>query len=117
MDDLIKIVGNNIRYYRKRKKLSLEKLAELSGLNAKYLGSVERSESNISVEKLANLTKALEIPPYQLFLSSPEQLKLKGESLELSPEDRELLTLFKRINRNSRKLVKDILKAFIKDSE
>ena len=66
------IVGKNIRYYRKNKKLTIEKLAELSDTDEKYLGGVERAEHNISIDKLEEICSALDIQPYKLFIFGKE---------------------------------------------
>jgi transcriptional regulator with XRE-family HTH domain len=42
--------------------LSQDKLSELSGLNGKYLGEVERGNSNISIMNLPKLADVLEVP-------------------------------------------------------
>jgi transcriptional regulator with XRE-family HTH domain len=52
--------GKIVRAMRAEKKLSQEKLADLSGLHFTYISSVERGERNISIENIARLSKALE---------------------------------------------------------
>jgi transcriptional regulator with XRE-family HTH domain len=56
-----KLLGNSIRRYRKKAKLTQEKLAELAELNEKYIGDVERGQENISFDALIRLAKALKI--------------------------------------------------------
>lgn len=53
------IFARNLRDYRRRKGLSQEKLAELSGLHRTYVGSVERGERNISLDNMERLANAL----------------------------------------------------------
>jgi len=55
------IVGNNIRTYRTHAGLTLEKLAEMADLSWPYLSEVERGRENISLDKLAQLAKALNV--------------------------------------------------------
>lgn len=59
MDDLAKIVGARIRYYRKDKKWSQEKLAEEAGCHAAYVGQVERGEKNMTLDSLMRFATAL----------------------------------------------------------
>jgi transcriptional regulator with XRE-family HTH domain len=64
---IIPIIAANIRKCRLKKGYSQEKLAELTGLHRTYIGSVERSERNISVNNLEIIANALEVEITQLF--------------------------------------------------
>ncbi len=55
------IVGSNIRTCRTDAGLTLEKLAEKADLSWSYLSEVERGRENISLDKLAQLAKALDV--------------------------------------------------------
>lgn len=50
-----------IRRYRKRAKMTQERLGELADLNPKYIGEVERMEKTISLDALARMAKALKV--------------------------------------------------------
>ena len=55
-------IGNEIRYYRMKQKLSQEKLAEKSNLSLNFISKLETGRiSNISLNKLLNICKALDI--------------------------------------------------------
>ena len=58
MDDKILIkLGRKIKEIRLKQSISQEKLSQLSGLHRTYIGSIERSERNVSlinIEKIAN---------------------------------------------------------------
>jgi len=56
-----KIIGETIRKYRKRAKITQEKLAEKSDLHPVYIGEVERGEETASVEALLRIAKALRV--------------------------------------------------------
>lgn len=64
--ELLKVIGKNIRYYRKKAGLSQEHLAELCGLHRTYVGAVERGERNISALNMEKIAVALKIKPYRL---------------------------------------------------
>ncbi len=55
-------IGLNIRKYRLIKGFSQEKLSELLDAISKFIGHVERCERCISLKKLIQLSKILEIP-------------------------------------------------------
>ena len=60
-------LGNKIRIERKKRKLSQEKLAELSDLNRNFIGMIERGETNITVKKLESIANAFELNIKELF--------------------------------------------------
>ena len=53
-----KIIGDSIRFRRKKARFTQEKLAEKADLNPKYLGEIERGEKIISIEALLRIAKA-----------------------------------------------------------
>ena len=64
--ELLKIVGGNIRRFRHERVLSQEGLADRSGHHRTYLAGVERGERNASLEALARIARALGVPPMEL---------------------------------------------------
>ena len=56
-----KSLGQAIRNYRKKAKMTQEQLGELADLNPKYIGEVERTEKTISVDALARIASALKV--------------------------------------------------------
>jgi transcriptional regulator with XRE-family HTH domain len=54
-----KLLGQTIRNYRKKAKMTQEQLGEEASLNPKYIGEVERSEKTISVDALRRIAVAL----------------------------------------------------------
>jgi len=67
MSEISKILGQRIRNYRTAKRLSQEKLAELSGCHPTYVGQIERGEKNATVESVEKLSSALNISLSELF--------------------------------------------------
>ena len=67
MSTITKSVGQRIRNYRTRLGWSQEKLAELSGCHPTYIGQLERGEKNATLESIARIASALQIPLARLF--------------------------------------------------
>lgn len=59
-------LAENVKAFRKRKKLSQEGLAELCGLHRTYIGSIERQERNVTLSTLEVLSETLEVSVSEL---------------------------------------------------
>ncbi|MBQ23564.1 helix-turn-helix transcriptional regulator [Alcanivorax sp.] len=57
--ELMDILADNLRAYRKSKHLSQEELADMCDLHRTYVGSVERGERNVTLSSLETLASAL----------------------------------------------------------
>lgn len=66
MVSISETLGQRIKYYRKQKRLSQEKLSELSDLHPTYIGQLERGEKNASIESIYKISIGLQIPITQL---------------------------------------------------
>ncbi len=51
---------------RKKKKISQDKLANLTDIDRSYVGRIDRGEVNITLDKLYAIAKALECQPADL---------------------------------------------------
>lgn len=67
MENFTKQFGLCIRRYRRQKKMSQEKLAELCDLHPVYIGQLERGEKNASLESIMHICRGLDISPSLLF--------------------------------------------------
>ena len=65
--EFIDLFGKNLRKIRESKKLSLEKLEELTEIHYNQIGRIERGEINTSINNVHLLSKALDIHPRELF--------------------------------------------------
>ena len=59
--DLRKTLSNNLREFRRSKRLTQDRLAEICGLHRNYIGAVERGERNVTLATLARIADALEV--------------------------------------------------------
>ena len=71
MADLYRAIG----YFRRRKGLTQEQLAEELGISRQHLAAIEspNMDRGLSIDLLFNIADVLEIEPYQLLKFRPEQ--------------------------------------------
>ena len=69
---------NKIREIRKRKSLTLEQVAELSGLSPSYLSRLEIGDRNISGKIAAKLASALNVEIHELFKGHAKTIPVVG---------------------------------------
>ena len=67
------IFGANLKYYRKKKKLSQEELSEQVGITPKHLSTIETGAAFVSADLLERLTKRLEVSASALFYTVKEK--------------------------------------------
>ncbi|MRL67390.1 helix-turn-helix domain-containing protein [Brevundimonas sp. SPF441] len=60
------VLARNVRILRQERKLSQEQLADASGLHRTYVGSIERSERNVSLDSLNALATGLSTEVWSL---------------------------------------------------
>ena len=68
-------LGCAIAYYRKRKNLTQEQLAEKIGVSRQHMGAIEAPNMvrAVSLDVLFNIATVLEMEPYILLKFSPEK--------------------------------------------
>jgi transcriptional regulator with XRE-family HTH domain len=64
--------GKNLKFYRKEKRLSQEKLSEKVDISVKHLSAIERGLTFVSAELLEKLSRSLEIPIFFFFIKDKE---------------------------------------------
>ena len=68
-------LGENMKKFRKEKKLTQFDLANISGLSRSYIADVERNRYSPSLDTLNTLAKALEISVSELIGEQSNKLK------------------------------------------
>lgn len=96
---------NNLKYYRKQKGISQEKLSYLVGKSIAYINQIENKDSWPQPEIVDKIARALEISSSKLFeeSGSPENVKANFERIYSVSLEEELL---RRIEKD----VKDVCK-------
>jgi transcriptional regulator with XRE-family HTH domain len=98
--EIKKMLGNRIRSLRVSRSLTQQALGELSSMNYKYLGGIERGERNPTLENLIRIAGGLEIELHELFIlehETPDRAKLKEKLDEMlqSVDDSEFRKAFR----------------------
>jgi len=85
MSDLRQLVGTRIRAMRNAKGLTQQKLADIAGLDYRYIGAIERGERNFSIDTLEKVLIALKVSLGELMYSDSEidnDESLKREAID-----------------------------------
>ena len=92
------IFGENLKLYRKAKKLSQEQLSEKVDISVKHLSSIERGLNFVSADLLEKLALSIEVPVFYFFVNEKE----------VFCNDVMLNTIDKIIEKNLIKTIKEI---------
>jgi transcriptional regulator with XRE-family HTH domain len=84
LDDINVIVAENLKLIREKRKLSLEKVAEATGVSKSMLGQIERGESNPTIQTLWRIAKGLRISFTSLIEQKPTETILVKKD-QISP--------------------------------
>ncbi len=71
--ELLIEVGSRVRNRRVRMGWTLREVAERSGVSSRFLSDLETGKGNISVARLADVARALDVPLASLFSSDEQQ--------------------------------------------
>lgn len=66
--DISEVLGLNVKYYRHKKHLTQEQLAERSPFKLPYISLIERGCTNLTIKNVQIIADCLKIDPYQLFV-------------------------------------------------
>ena len=77
-DQLLSYVGANVYRTRRRNGLTQEALAEVAGIDVRYLQRVEKGQTNLSLAVLLALATALGLEPGELFLPAERPPARRG---------------------------------------
>lgn len=108
----LKTLGERIRAIRKSKKMSQERLAELSGLHPTYISDVERGKVNASVYSFFLITNALGVS-----LSDVVSAPIGKGNKELEKEMAVVTGLIRGLDKKKRALILSAIKGMISGLE
>ncbi len=64
--------GNNLKKYRKTRKIPQDEFAELCNISRAYYGRIERGEHSATIELCEKIAKALGVHISDLFVDLPD---------------------------------------------
>ena len=89
MDDSTRLISQNLKKLRQQKRISLDKLAELTGVSKSMLGQIERGESSPTIATIWKIANGLKIS-FTALLTAPQADSRLVRRADLQPlvEDR-----------------------------
>lgn len=66
IQNIRKVLGANVKYYRFLIGYTQEQLAEKCNLSPRYISDIETYNGNIPIDTLSNIAKVLKVEPYLL---------------------------------------------------
>ncbi|GAB2551316.1 helix-turn-helix domain-containing protein [Gracilibacillus alcaliphilus] len=81
MDAIQKIISHNLVQIRKGRGLSLDKVAELTGVSKAMLAQIEKGKTNPTVSTLWKIANGLQVS-FSMFMKEPEQQKIEKVTLD-----------------------------------
>lgn len=98
-------IGKRIREERKKLNMTQEQLAEKVGVGYKFIGQIERSERNASLEKLFKIAECLSVPIHNLL----NEYRTKRKNIKLDY----LLSLVHNCTDDELDLIIDVIKSIL----
>ncbi|ATO51521.1 helix-turn-helix domain-containing protein [Brevibacillus laterosporus] len=89
MEEIHLIIAKNLKAFRERKKLSLERVAELTGVSKTMIGQIERGESSPTITTIWKIANGLKIS-FTSLINNPQpdtKVVLRSESKKLSEDN------------------------------
>jgi transcriptional regulator with XRE-family HTH domain len=91
--EMMKVFAFNMKKYRKKRRLSQMKLAELLDTSTSYIGEIEINSRVPSMDMVERIAKALNVEPFRLFVD--DTVRNSGD-LPLADDYLECLTTIER---------------------
>lgn len=66
-EEYYKTLGQNISFYRRRRKLTQMKLSETAEISRNHLSRIENADCAVSLDAVFAIANALGVEPYKLF--------------------------------------------------
>lgn len=101
MNDIKKLLGKRIKYFREQKNITQEQLAERVGINSRSISLIECGSNFITAQTLTSIANALNVSPKRLFDFEDEfnnELNIKEKLFDLiNKNEDKIYTIYKII--------------------
>lgn len=87
-------IGQQLRYFRQQRILTLDELAELTGVSKPMLGQIERGTTNPTVSVLWKIAAGLQVPFASFLTINPSVRILKKSDQAFFKDDEDLFEVF-----------------------
>ncbi|SMP72177.1 helix-turn-helix domain-containing protein [Anoxynatronum buryatiense] len=82
MDDISQVIAGNLKELREQRRLSLDRVAELTGVSKSMLGQIERGESNPTIQTIWKMANGLKVSLTTLIdRNTPETVVVKRSTV------------------------------------
>lgn len=120
MEDIKRLVGEQVRNLRKKKGLTQEGLGWEADLHYTYIGAVERGEKNCSLDTLNKIARALDVGIHELLtISSKTEEVVVEAAAKRSDKQIAKSLLIKEVKKYSPEVIRivtDLIKAVEKQT-
>ncbi len=72
--DIKEAITASIREFRQEKGIGYFKLSKMTGISARYLVTIEKNHTNISIDVFHKICTALDIPMNQIVIAAEKKL-------------------------------------------
>lgn len=111
MQSLRDVFIQNLKFNRKRKGITQEKLSELINMSPSYINAIETKSSFPQPEVIEKIAQVLSIPPYELFkYDGCPQNTMQFDSQKFAKEISDLL--YKKLQADIYKNVQEVIQNY-----
>ena len=96
-EELLRIIGNNLKAYRVQNGLTQEALAEKAGISATFYANIERGAKGMSIPTLKRLSEAMEISTDYLLHEGDSEIRLKNIEVMLKNKPEKFIIAVEKI--------------------
>lgn len=95
------LFGQNVRFLRNKRNLSQMQLADKADVTFNFINDIENGKKWISPATLSKLSAALDIPPYQFFVSVQPSISEQGTDKNLAMFSADVLNQINAVMQNT----------------